>query len=291
MVDKSTRPQSGEPPSSAVSADINDPGFSVYRYRRSRHRDPDIGADEPVPLFLSNPANEANPANQTDFEAQPDRPVGISRAARIGISLGAATALAAVVALLFVGSAREAILSAKAALIAVSPVEARAEITEAVRRVTTKVAEVTEVADPTEESSAIASPPSRERIAAAYQEAIKGQVVAREAPAVAPIEPPPPPAPPARRLDPDDVAALLKRANGLLAIGDILSARLLLERAADAQDADAALLLARTYDPDVLGALDKRSITPDPEMARHWYRKAAGLGSQPAQQRLAQIQN
>ena len=52
---------------------------------------------------------------------------------------------------------------------------------------------------------------------------------------------------------PDELAALLKRAKGLLAVGDITSARLLLERAADAQEAEAALMLAGTYDPQVLG--------------------------------------
>ena len=70
--------------------------------------------------------------------------------------------------------------------------------------------------------------------------------------------------PPARRIDPDELAALLKRAKGLLAIGDITAARLLLERAADAQEAEAALMLAGTYDPQVLGTQDMRSITPDP---------------------------
>ena len=97
--------------------------------------------------------------------------------------------------------------------------------------------------------------------------------------------------PPARRLDPDELASLLKRAKGLLAIGDISSARLLLERAADAQEASAALMLARTYDPAVLGTPDARSVTPDPAQARIWYRKAAEFGSQDAQQRLAQMQN
>ena len=69
---------------------------------------------------------------------------------------------------------------------------------------------------------------------------------------------------PARRIDPDELAALFKRAKGLLAIGDITSARLLLERAADAQEAEAALMLAGTYDPQVLGSQDMRSVTPDP---------------------------
>jgi TPR repeat protein len=99
------------------------------------------------------------------------------------------------------------------------------------------------------------------------------------------------PAVPARRLDADELAALLNRAKGLIALGDIASARLLLERAADAREASAALLLAQTYDPAVLGMQDMRSISPDPAMARDWYRKAARLGSSDAKQRLAQMQN
>jgi hypothetical protein len=99
------------------------------------------------------------------------------------------------------------------------------------------------------------------------------------------------PVAPARRLNAADVAALLKRARGLIAIGDIVPARLLLERAADAQEAGAALLLAQTYDPAVLGKQDMRSITPDPAAARDWYQRAARLGSLDARQRLVQMQN
>ena len=126
--------------------------------------------------------------------------------------------------------------------------------------------------------------PSRDEIAAAYQSAIKTRVVAIEPEARET-------APAARRIDPDELAVLLKRAKSLLAIGDITSARLLLERAADAQEADAALMLAGTYDPQVLGAQDMRSITPDPAMARLWYQKAVQLGSSDAKRRLSQIQN
>jgi TPR repeat protein len=96
---------------------------------------------------------------------------------------------------------------------------------------------------------------------------------------------------PVRRLEADQLAALMKRAKGLIEIGDFAPARLLLERAADAQEASAALLLAQTYDPAVLGTTDMRSITPDPAMAREWYQKAATLGSLDAKQRLAQMQN
>jgi hypothetical protein len=98
-------------------------------------------------------------------------------------------------------------------------------------------------------------------------------------------------APAARRLAPDELATLLKRAKSLIAIGDFAPARLLLKRAADAQEAGAALLLAQTYDPAVLGKQDMRSITPDPAKAREWYQKAAQFGSVEAQQRLSQMQN
>jgi hypothetical protein len=96
---------------------------------------------------------------------------------------------------------------------------------------------------------------------------------------------------PSKTLDAETVAALMTRANRLLALGDIAPARLLLERAANAQDATAAFLLAQTYDPAVIGVGDARSITPDPVMALDWYRTAASFGSADAQQRLTQLQN
>jgi len=109
---------------------------------------------------------------------------------------------------------------------------------------------------------------------------------------VGPMASPSPTASPtARRIDPDELAMLMKRAKSLLASGDIPPARLLLERAADAQEPIAAFLLAQTYDPDVLRSRDARSITPDLESARTWYQKAAQLGSTDAQRRLAQMQN
>jgi TPR repeat protein len=109
------------------------------------------------------------------------------------------------------------------------------------------------------------------------------------APAV--VAPPPPPAPHIEKIDPATLAGMMSRAKSLMAIGDITSARLLLQRAAEAQDADAAFMLGQTYDPAVLGSQDIRSITPDPAIARNWYQKAAQLGSADAQQRLAQMQN
>jgi hypothetical protein len=129
--------------------------------------------------------------------------------------------------------------------------------------------------------------PSRDEMAAALR-AAHDSLAPR--PGQAEIRQPPAAAAPARRMDAGELAALLTRAKGLMAIGDIASARLLLERAADAQEPSAALLLAQTYDSAVLGSQDLRSITPDPAKARAWYQQAARLGSLDAQQRLAQMQ-
>src|SRR3984957_9677683 len=132
--------------------------------------------------------------------------------------------------------------------------------------------------------------PSRDEIPLALKTAHQSQAPAEvqqpAAAAVAPVSI----APPARRMDSDELAALMTRAKAFLASGDIPPARLLLERAAEAQEASAALMLAQTYDPTVLGTQDIRNITPDPALARNWYQRAAQLGSADAQRRLSQLQ-
>jgi hypothetical protein len=125
--------------------------------------------------------------------------------------------------------------------------------------------------------------PSREASVSAYHTGLESQAPAARTGNEA--------AAPSKMLDAETLAALMARAKSLLALGDIGAARLLLERAANAQDATAAFLLAQTYDPAVLGVRDTRSITPDPVMARDWYRKAASFGSADAQQRLTQFQD
>src|SRR5882757_3478004 len=110
--------------------------------------------------------------------------------------------------------------------------------------------------------------PSREDIVSAYHTALQSQAPAAARTGNEAAAPP-------KTLDAETLAALMTRAKSLLALGDIAAARLLLERAANAQDGTAAFLLAQTYDPAVLGVRDTRSITADPVMARDWYRKAA----------------
>jgi hypothetical protein len=151
-------------------------------------------------------------------------------------------------------------------------------------------------APPTPVLPAIAPPP----VVSAPQPVAPAPVVAAPSVAAPVFAPPaatqvalpsPTASPAARRIDPDELAMLMKRARSLLTSGDIPPARLLLERAADAEEPAAAFLLAQTYDPDVMGSRDARTITPDPAAARTWYQKAAQLGSIEAQRRLAQMQN
>jgi TPR repeat protein len=91
------------------------------------------------------------------------------------------------------------------------------------------------------------------------------------------------------QLGPDDIAALVKRAQGLVGRGNYRLARLVLERAAEAKSASAALALARTYDPLMERPAVQPDAPPDMAMARVWYEKAKDLGSTEAAQRLGQL--
>jgi TPR repeat protein len=85
------------------------------------------------------------------------------------------------------------------------------------------------------------------------------------------------------------VAALVARGQTYLANGDIVSARLVFRRAAEAGDAQAALALGGTFDPLVLKSLGVIGVVADSAQARKWYQKAAELGSREAPQRIDQL--
>jgi hypothetical protein len=89
-----------------------------------------------------------------------------------------------------------------------------------------------------------------------------------------------------RQVDQEEIAVLLKRGKELLANGDVSAARITLNRAADANDVEAALALASTYDPFVLRELKVYSFPADAATARAWYEKAKELGSAVAPRRL-----
>ena len=90
-------------------------------------------------------------------------------------------------------------------------------------------------------------------------------------------------------LDNDEIANLVKRGQDFLQNGDLISARLILQRAAKAGSADAALALGATFDPLVIRRLGVIGIEPDIARARQWYQKAAELGSAAASQQLTAL--
>ncbi len=92
--------------------------------------------------------------------------------------------------------------------------------------------------------------------------------------------------PPMREINPDEVAGFLRRAQELLAAGDVQAARLLLLRAAEAHDAGAALSLAKTFDPILSKQFGATDPEPDLAQARNWYQKAEEWGAIEARRQL-----
>ena len=94
----------------------------------------------------------------------------------------------------------------------------------------------------------------------------------------------------ALRLDAEEVAMFINRGMESLKSGDFVSARLLLKRAAEANNASAALMLGATFDPLFLHRVHPAvGIAPDIAQARQWYEKAAELGSDAASQELEKL--
>lgn len=92
-----------------------------------------------------------------------------------------------------------------------------------------------------------------------------------------------------RKLGPDEIATMLKRGEALFEEGDISSARLLLQRAAEGGSEQAAMALAASFDPGVMKNLGVRGVEADVEKARHWYEMARQYGSKEAPKRLESL--
>lgn len=242
-----------------------DPELAIYRLTPSAAVRPGLAIDEPLPLFLSAPPGEAQ---QSGSGKAWENAIISPRMLKAGILAATVIAIGFVIVsvespLTILGNAKASLIGASAARPGITPAKSSHEF---------------------EESSATTdrSQPTRDEIAGALRAAHQSHAEIR-APSATAL--------PTRKIDAEELAALLKRAGGLIATGDIAAARLLLERAASGQAPGAALLLAQTYDPAVLGTPDTRSITPDPAAARGWYQKAAGFGSLEAQQRLDQMKD
>lgn len=256
------------------------PTASFIRARAARA---DLSQDDPIPLFLSDPLGAPDPSEYTPVELR-------SRIVPRVLAAVLAASTLAVLAVLFQSDFRGFFTANAGSWVGVALDQAMASanapaVPQAARKDPARVTD-TRLASADAQDLPAPSTPSREAIATAYQTTMQAQT-----PAPLPAPTPPAPPPPARTLDADTLAGLMARAKSLLTVGDIVAARLLLERAANAQDATAAFLLAQTYDPAVLGTSDARRIAADATAARDWYGKAATLGSAEARQRLAQLQN
>ena len=266
-----------------VEQATTDPDAMPYILARADRTD--LSPHDPIPLFLSDPNGMPDPREFAPRRVRSRAGLAI----QIVASVLAAAAIAVLVALLPSDVSHRFAINARAWMSSMTADPPAAPPAPIARQI--PLNDPVGVSDTMQFASAEArdtTMPSREAIAAAYQNALHAQTPAQPAVLVAtPSEP----APPVKTLDAETLAGLMTRARSLMAIGDIAAARLLLERAAHAQDATAAFVLAQTYDPTVLGTNDMRSISADPAAARNWYQKAAALGSVEARQRLTQIQN
>jgi hypothetical protein len=123
----------------------------------------------------------------------------------------------------------------------------------------------------------------------------KGPAETSVVPASAPVSGPNSPAatalaPPILGLSKADLTELLHHGDTLLRTGDISSARLFYERAAEAGDGRAALRLGATFDPEFLSRLGLGKLQADPTEARLWYSRARDLGEIDAKPRLNSLE-
>lgn len=155
------------------------------------------------------------------------------------------------------------------------------------------------------EATAATTPPPRTSPAAADRPETKPALaslgppndavpIGRPAPAPAdPAAAPPSAAKPgetAKAAASPDTAPLLERGDGLFAVGDISSARLFYQRAAEAGDARAALRLGESYDPAFLERARLR-VQGDRTLAVFWYGRARDLGASEAEILLKAMQS
>src|SRR5215211_5970272 len=272
----------------------------------------DSNAADPVPLFLSDYDGEPDPSEYKP-PLRKDRRGSPSSRILAGVL---AIAAAVLFAMYTSDAARGIIISAKASIAASLPNPYAA----APRDPAQSTSRDTQLKNPDDAAPlpgsasqtpgfgsipTVAMAPTRKEITTAYQNAMQGRApaasppgasapVAAAPPAAAPVAALPPapvpepmvPADAIRHLDPSEIASSLRRADDLIASGDLAAARLVLRRAANAGDARAAMTLAGTYDPAILEKLGVHGFVPDVAMARVWYEKAKKFGSAEAPQRL-----
>jgi TPR repeat protein len=316
MADQPPRHRSNDYDVDIPDKTLIDRRVAPYKFGQSVRTD--SNAADPVPLFLSDYDGEPDPS-EYKLPLRKDRRGSLSSRLLAGVL--AAAAVAILFAMFSSDATRDIIVNAKASIAAslpapyaaVQPDSAQLTARDTQLRNPKDGARLAAPANQTagvRADTTVAVAPTREEITTAYQNAVQGRApaatppaaispgatppVAAAPPAAAPVAalPPAPVAEPIvpvdaiRHLDPSEIASSLKRADDLIASGDLAAARLVLRRAANAGDARAAMTLAGTYDPAILEKLGVHGFVPDVAMARVWYEKAKKFGSAEAPQRL-----
>ena len=84
----------------------------------------------------------------------------------------------------------------------------------------------------------------------------------------------------------DQARALFVQGEARLREGDVNGARMFFKKGAGAGDAQSAIAMGATYDPNLFSTLNVKGMRPDVDMARQWYERAIALGSKDARDRL-----
>jgi hypothetical protein len=88
-----------------------------------------------------------------------------------------------------------------------------------------------------------------------------------------------------------DVKLLIEQGRQFFDVGDLVAARILFLRAANAGDATAAVAMGATYDPVVLADRGVLGPAADLDQARRWYERAKEMGSPEGPRRLEMLAN
>jgi hypothetical protein len=275
------------------SFDENPTDYRAAPYQSRQSSQADIYPGNSVPPFVSDDDGELDPSEFVTPLLRKRRASSLS--SRILAGVCAAAAAAILVALVSSDASRNFIENGKGSMAGsmttvVPALSAAAQSNPSQLTARDRQNDPARSSAPENQAAGVASvttaaaAPAREEIRLAYQSALQGRT-----PPAATVAEPATPEDAVRHLDPDVVAALLKRAEALIASGDVAAARLVLRRAADAGDARAAMALAGTYDPAILEKLDVHGFVPDLAMARNWYEKARKFGSAEAPQRLEML--
>ena len=280
---------------------LTDRRVAPYEFEQSVRTD--LQTEDPVPAFLSGYDGEPDPSEYvTPLRKHGRRSVS----ARILAGILATAAAAILFAMFSSDATRDIIVNAKASIAASLPAPYAAVQPDPAQLTAPDThsrnpKDATRLSAPANQTAGVravttvAAAPAREEITTAYQSALQdGRATAATPSAAAPVAALPPARVPApmipgdtiHHLDPNEIASSLRRADDLIASGDLAAARLVLRRAANAGDARAAMTLAGTYDPVILEKLGVHGFVPDVAMARVWYEKAKKFGSAEAPRRL-----